>query len=51
MKVIEVGTVGPGREVAYKDGFRLGAFRSRITPDGPDELKSWTNGKRHFTFI
>jgi hypothetical protein len=36
---------------AYKHGFRLGAFRCRITPDGPNDLKSCTDGKRRFTFI
>jgi hypothetical protein len=35
----------------YHHGFRIGSFHCRITPDGPDDLKSCTDGRRRFSFI
>jgi len=36
---------------AYRHGFRIGSFRCRITPDGPDALKSCVYGRRRFSFF
>jgi hypothetical protein len=36
---------------AYQHGFQLGAFSCRITPDGPDDLKSCVHADQHFAFI
>lgn len=36
---------------AYHHGFRIGSFHCRITPDGPDDLKSCSDGRRRFSFV
>ena len=36
---------------AYGHGFRIRGFRCHITPDGPNDLKTCIDGRRHFDFV
>lgn len=38
-------------EQAYHHGFRIGAFRCHITPDGPNDLKSCVHRNKRFAFV